>query len=112
MQTHRNPEDLSRVLAALSDPIRRQMVSRLARGPATVGQLSSPFSVSKPAISRHVRVLEQAGLLKREKRGREHWCHLETAALSGVGDFVTETLTFWTSQLDQLAAYLEDEDDD
>lgn len=105
----RIPEDrLTDVLSALSDPIRRRIVERLSRGPATVGDLRTPFSVSAPAISRHLRVLEAAGLLSREKRGREHLCSLLHEPLDEVDDFVRRTRGFWETKLDQLADYVED----
>ncbi len=108
MQTRRSPDPLSDVLSALSDPIRRAIVERLSRGPATVGELRAPFSVSAPAISRHLRVLESAGLLKREIVGREHWCSLVVEPLDEIDDFVRRTRGFWESKLDQLAAYVEE----
>jgi len=108
MQAQKSNESLNDVLSALADPIRRAIVERLSRGPATVGELRSPFSVSAPAISRHLRVLEAAGLLAREKRGREHWCSLVLEPLDEVDDFVRRTRGFWDAKLDQLAAYVEE----
>lgn len=108
MQTQRSQDELSEVLSALADPIRRGIVERLSRGPATVSELGAPFAVSAPAISRHLRVLERAGLISREKVGRVHWCSLVLDPLDEIDIFVRRTRGFWDSKLDQLAAYVEE----
>src|SRR5689334_25339277 len=72
---------------ALADPVRRAMVARLSRGPATVNELAEPFAITKQAISRHIQVLEQAGLITRSRDGQRRPCHLVPAAL--------EALTSW-----------------
>ena len=108
MQTQKSQDELSDVLSALADPIRRGIVERLSRGPATVSELGAPFPVSAPAISRHLRVLESAGLISREKVGRVHWCSLVLEPLDEIEAFVQRTGCFWDAKLDQLAAYVEE----
>jgi DNA-binding transcriptional ArsR family regulator len=80
-------ERLDRAFAALADPVRRALVARLSRGEATVNELAEPFSITKQAVSRHVQVLEAAGLITRSRDGQRRPCHLDPAAL--------ETLTSW-----------------
>jgi DNA-binding transcriptional ArsR family regulator len=103
----REGQRLDAVFAALSDPTRRRILSRLRKGAATVGELAEPFSMSLPAVSKHLRVLEQAGLLRREIEGRVHRCHLDTRPLEEAGAFIERTRAFWDEKLDQLARYLE-----
>ena len=79
MVNYRSPATLDATFAALSDPTRRAMVERLARGEATVGTLAEPFDVSLPAISKHLRVLERAGLVAQQKDGRSRRCRLKLA---------------------------------
>ena len=92
--------------AALADPTRRAIVQRLAAGSATVKELAKPFHVSLPAISKHLRILEQAGLLLRKKEGRVHHCRLNTVPLQEVQDWFTFHQQFWEQQLDALGHYL------
>jgi DNA-binding transcriptional ArsR family regulator len=80
-------EQLDRAFSALGDPVRRQLIARLSRGPATVNELAEPFDITLQAISRHVRVLEAAGLITRSRNGQQRPCHLDAAAL--------ERLTSW-----------------
>ncbi|MDN3352918.1 metalloregulator ArsR/SmtB family transcription factor [Actinomadura sp. DC4] len=80
-------ERLDRAFAALADPVRRALVARLSRGEATVNELAEPFSITKQAVSRHIQVLEAAGLITRSRDGQRRPCHLDPAAL--------ETLTSW-----------------
>jgi DNA-binding transcriptional ArsR family regulator len=80
-------ERLDRAFAALADPVRRALVARLSRGEATVNELAEPFSITKQAISRHIQVLEAAGLITRSRDGQRRPCHLDPAAL--------EALTSW-----------------
>ncbi|MBT8077723.1 MAG: metalloregulator ArsR/SmtB family transcription factor [Gammaproteobacteria bacterium] len=95
-------EQLDQVFFALSDPTRRAIVSRLAEGSTTVGELAKPFDISAPAISRHMRVLESAGLLRREVKGREHLCTLSTMALKTAEDWLNFHRDFWESRFDAL----------
>src|SRR3954463_6829968 len=80
-------ERLDRAFAALADPVRRALVARLSRGDATVNELAEPFSITKQAVSRHIQVLEAAGLITRSRDGQRRPCHLDPAAL--------EALTSW-----------------
>ncbi len=95
------------VFAALADGTRRAIVARLAQGSATVGELAQPFSMSLPAVSKHLRVLEKAGLLRREREGRIHHCHLDPRPLEQAGAILDGYRAFWEGQLGELASYLE-----
>ena len=92
--------------AALADPTRRAIVQRLAAGSATVKELAKPFHVSLPAISKHLRILEQAGFLLRKKEGRVHHCRLNTVPLQQVQDWFAFHQQFWEQRLDALGNYL------
>jgi len=100
---------LDAVFAALSDPTRRRIVARLSKGPASVGEIAAPFAMSLPAVSKHLGVLERAGLLRRERDGRVHRCSLDARPLSAASEFITRYRAFWEDTLDQLARYLEDD---
>lgn len=97
---------LDAVFSALGDPIRRKIVERLARGPLSVGELAAGFPVSQPAISRHVRVLEESGLLEREVLGRVHRCTLSPAAMKAASSWIEKQRTFWNAALDRLEGLL------
>jgi DNA-binding transcriptional ArsR family regulator len=77
-----------------------------------VGELAAPFSMSLPAVSKHLSVLERAGLVRRERDGRIHRCQLDARPLETANEFLERYRTFWENSLDQLAEYLEDDDDD
>lgn len=100
-------ERLSATFAALSDPTRRAIIERLARGSASVGELARPFDISLPAVSRHLKVLEGAGLIAREKDAQWRRCRLETAPLNDAVAWVERTRRFWEDSFDALSAYLE-----
>ncbi len=102
-----NSDRLDLTFAALADPIRRALLTRLARGEATVGELARPFDVSRPAISKHLRVLERAGLVQRARDGRVSRCELDAAPMRDAADWVERYRTFWEQQLDSLSRYLE-----
>lgn len=104
-------EQLDLIFGALSDSTRRGMLRRLAKGPASVKELAKPYAISMPAISRHVKVLERAGLLQRTRDGRLHRCTMNPAGVGGANAFLKDLRVFWESNLDQLAAFLETEDD-
>jgi len=89
--------------AALADPTRRAMLARLVQGEATVGELAQPFAMSLPAISKHVCVLERAGLVSRRRHGRYQICRLEPDALTLAADWLERHRTFWAAQLNALA---------
>jgi DNA-binding transcriptional ArsR family regulator len=97
---------LDTVFGALSDPIRRGMLAQLAQGPCSVSELGKPFSVSAPAISKHLSVLERSGLIERWKVGRVHFCRLITSPLQQAGDWIAQHQAFWERQLDALENYL------
>src|ERR1700682_2053378 len=99
---------LDAVFSALSDPTRRRIVERLARGPLTVGEIASGFSISQPAISRHVRVLEESGLLERDVSGRVHRCTLSPSAMQAASGWIDKQRAFWNAVLDRLDVLLEE----
>lgn len=98
---------LDAVFHALSDTTRRRIVDRLARGPVSVSELAAPFSVSLAAISKHLGVLEVAGLVRRERDGRFQRCHLLPHSFDDASNFIEHYRPFWDATLDQLADYLE-----
>ena len=98
---------LDATFAALADPTRRAILARLARGRATVGELARPFEVSPPAISKHLRALEVAGLIAREKQGRVHHIRLVPRRLREAAEWIDHYERFWRGRLDALQAYLE-----
>lgn len=109
MTTH--PSRLDRIFFALSDPTRRAIVGRLAEGSTTVGDLGAPFAISAPAISKHMRVLEEAGLINRRVVGRSHHCDLVPRALDEVQDWLDFYRGFWESRLDDLEEFLKQSTD-
>jgi DNA-binding transcriptional ArsR family regulator len=100
--------NLDSVFSALADPTRRRIVERLARGPLTVGEIASGFSISQPAISRHVRVLEESGLLERHVLGRVHRCALSPDAMQAASGWIDKQRAFWNAVLDRLDDLLEE----
>jgi DNA-binding transcriptional ArsR family regulator len=96
---------------ALADPARRSMVARLSRGPATVGALAEPLTMSLPAVMRHLSVLEASGLVYSEKVGRVRNCWIEPAALKRAQHWIEERQAHWERQLDRLGEYLNEEED-
>jgi DNA-binding transcriptional ArsR family regulator len=94
--------NLDAVFSALGDPTRRQIVERLARGPLTVGEIAAGFSISQPAISRHVRVLEESGLLERQVLGRVHRCTLSPTVMQAASGWIDKQRSFWNAALDRL----------
>lgn len=97
---------LDRTFSALGDSTRRSLLNRLRGGSLKVTQLAEPFDVSLNAISKHLRVLERAGLIRREIRGREHHCFLEPARLREVAEWTATYRLFWEEGLDALDTYL------
>ncbi|MEP6494469.1 MAG: metalloregulator ArsR/SmtB family transcription factor [bacterium] len=98
---------LDRTFAALADPTRRAILARLATGNATVGDLARPFRVSRPAISKHLRVLERAGLVRRAREGRVSRCELDADAMRGAAEWIERYRVFWTNRLGDLKRYVE-----
>jgi len=101
---------LDLVFAALADPTRRAILARLSEGEARVGELAEPFAISRPAISKHLDVLERAGLVHRIPDGRTNRCVLDGVPLREAGAWVEQYGEFWEGRLDSLARYLETEE--
>lgn len=99
-------EVLDKVFFALSDATRRAILTHLAQGPATVGKLSAPFDISVPAIPRHMRVLESAGLLRRDIVGRVHRCSMQTDEMREAEQWLGTQRAFWEARLDSLDEWL------
>ncbi len=97
---------LSTTFAALADPTRRAILARLAGGEATVTELAEPFAVSLPAISKHLKVLEKAGLITRGRTAQWRPCRLQARPLGEVADWVEEYRQFWDGSFDRLADHL------
>ena len=95
------PDDLSTTFAALADPTRRAILARLAAGEASVSELAEPFDMSLPAISKHLKVLERAGLIARSRAAQRRPCRLEAARLKDVADWVERYRRFWDESLDR-----------
>lgn len=102
---------LDAVFHALGDPTRRSMLSELARRERTVGELAEPFAMSLAAASKHIKVLETAGLIRREVRGRTHVCRLDPGPLASAHRWLSVYEHFWTGRLDALERLLREEDD-
>jgi len=101
---------LDAVFHALSDRTRRSLLRRLTTGPAKITTLAEPFEMTLPAVSKHVRVLERAGLVERAVDGRVHRCSLNAAPLADAHAWVEHYRQFWDSTLDALARFVEEED--
>ena len=100
---------LDSVFHALADPTRRAIVGALAEGPKTVGEISRPFRISLPAVSKHLKVLEKAKLVRRQIRGRQHLCRLNPAALAEAYDWLGFYEEFWRERLDALDELLRED---
>src|ERR1700751_2131237 len=98
---------LDRTFAALADPPRRRILAHLSRGDKRVTHLARPHNMSLPAVSKHLRVLEKAGLLRRRRYGRVHEMQLDAKPLRQAAQWVEEYRKFWEGSIDRLAAYLE-----
>lgn len=98
---------LDAVFGALSDSTRRAILADLTHGERTVGELAEPFEISRPAVSKHLRVLERAGLVQRTPEGRISRCALDASPLREAADWVERYRDFWEGRLDALARYLE-----
>ena len=99
-------DTLSVTLSALADPTRRAILARLARGETTVNEIAKPFDISLPAVSRHLKVLEVAGLISRGREAQWRPCRLEARALKAVDDWLSRYRRFWTESFDKMDAYL------
>ena|SRR5579884_2857694 len=101
-------DPLSTVFSALADPTRRAILARLARGEASVTELAGPFQMSLPAVSKHLKVLEGAGLIARGREAQWRPCRLEAAPLKEVADYVEHYRRFWEESFDRLDGYLKE----
>ena len=99
-------DTLSVTLSALADPTRRAILARLAKGEATLNEIAKPFDISLPAVSRHLKVLEGAGLISRGREAQWRPCRLEPRALKAVDNWVSRYRRFWTESFDKMDAYL------
>ncbi len=99
---------LDATFAALADTTRRAMLAKLAHGEANVNELAAPFDMSLPAISKHLKVLERAGLISRGRNGQFRPCRLEKARLDGATDWIEQNRLIWTDRFDNLSAHLRD----
>ncbi len=97
---------LDATFAALADPTRRAILARLTTGEATVTELAAPFAMSLPAVSKHLKVLERAGLIARGRDAQWRPCRLEVAPLKEAADWIEEYRVFWEQRFDRLDAYL------
>ncbi|MGD0134718.1 MAG: metalloregulator ArsR/SmtB family transcription factor [Bryobacteraceae bacterium] len=100
------PDALSATFAALADPTRRAILARLASGEISVTKIAEPFEMSMPAISKHLKVLERAGLIARGREAQWRPCRLEAGPLKNVSDWVENYRRFWEESFDRLDAYL------
>jgi DNA-binding transcriptional ArsR family regulator len=101
---------LDAVFGALADPTRRAMLRSLAKQPRTIGELAAPFDISLAGASKHIQVLERAGLIQREVQGRVHLCRLDARPLHAGAEWIRHYEKFWTRRLDALEALLKAED--
>jgi DNA-binding transcriptional ArsR family regulator len=99
---------LDEAFMALADPTRRAIVARLAGGDATVTELAEPFSISMPAISKHLKVLERSGLITRSRQAQTRPCHLEREPLDAAIDWIEASRQLWNARFDKLEAHLRD----
>ena len=99
--------DLNDTFAALSDPTRREILSRLVDGPASVSQLVEPFEISQQAISKHIAVLRNAGLVRQERKGRINWCRVEPQPLENAVAWFELYRSLWQGRLDRLEQHLQ-----
>ncbi|WBU39089.1 ArsR/SmtB family transcription factor [Homoserinibacter sp. YIM 151385] len=103
-------DELSRVFSALADPTRREILARLAEGEKTVGELAEPFDMSQPAVSKHLKVLESAGLIRRERVAQSRYSRLDAEGMREAAAWIQHYKRFWSDRLDALdgalAAYL------
>ena len=100
------PDKLSLTFTALSDPTRRAILAKLARGESSVKDLSEPFKISAPAITKHLKVLENAGLISRGREAQWRPCRIEAASLHEAADWIAHYKIFWEESFDRLDAYL------
>ena len=100
------PDALSATFAALADPTRRAILARLAQGEAPVGELARPFAMSGPAVTKHLKVLERAGLISRSRTAQQRPARLEPKAMQAASEWLAEYRRFWDAKFDDLDTYL------
>ena len=103
---------LDRVFSALSDPTRRGMVARLAKGPASVSELARPFSISLPSVVQHLKVLEESGLVSSQKSGRVRTCRIEQPQLDAAQTWLSHQRALWEARYDRLEALVKEIEDE
>ena len=103
-----SPDRLSMTFSALADPTRRAILARLASGAASVGELAEPFAMSLPAVSKHLKVLEHAGLIRRGHEAQWRPCQLEAGPLKDAADWLEHYRRFWEQSFDRLGDYLDE----
>jgi DNA-binding transcriptional ArsR family regulator len=101
-------DSLSTTLSALADPTRRAILAQLVQGEATVNEIAKPFRISLPAVSRHLKVLERAGLISRGRQAQWRPCRLEVGRLQAVDNWLSVYRRFWEERFDRMAAYIEE----
>jgi DNA-binding transcriptional ArsR family regulator len=99
-------DELSVTFAALADPTRRAILERLSQGEAVISELAAPFSISLPAVSKHLKMLERAGLIERSRDGQWRRCRLQAGPLQQAAGWLEQYRRFWTGSLDRLQDYL------
>jgi DNA-binding transcriptional ArsR family regulator len=104
-----NSDTLSATFQAVADPTRRTILARLAQGEATVQELAEPFPISQPAISKHLKVLEKAGLIERRREAQRRWCRLQAKPLQEVAAWATEFQQYWDESFERLDELLKKE---
>lgn len=109
LRTH-TPPNLDHTLIALADPTRRAILQRLSQGNARVTELAQPFAISLNSVSKHIRLLERADLVRREKSGRDHWLAINPQPMDEAMQWMHEQRVLWTQRLDTLEALLRAED--
>lgn len=100
-------DTLSITFSALADPTRRAILSRLRQGPASVKELAAPFDMTLPAVTKHLKVLQRAGLISQEKQAQWRPCHLQTEPLQQAAGWIEDYRRFWEQRLDRLEEYLQ-----
>jgi DNA-binding transcriptional ArsR family regulator len=100
-------DQLSHTFAALADPTRRAILARLASGECSVGELAAPFDMSMPAVSKHLRVLERAGLVAQRREAQWRHCRIEAGPIKQIADWTEHYRLLWEGRLDRMGAYLE-----
>src|SRR5829696_2744764 len=100
-------DPLSSIFAALADPTRRAILARLAQGEASVKELGEPFAISPPAVTKHLKVLQRAGLITQGRQAQWRPCRLEAAPLKAVAEWTEEFRRFWDERYNRLDAYLQ-----